>query len=94
MDIEDICLPVQEYVHPKDIQTHNELWKEYSNCAAAHALSGQALMTEKEYKEFLMFEEMEAEQAAEQWAENAWLRHAENQYDPGFEQWEHSRLYS
>ena len=69
----------------KDPQTQYELWDEYCNCT---------LMTRLEYFEHLEFEEMDAEHRAEMEAENAWLRHAENQVDYGFEQWEHSRLYS
>ena len=73
------------------IQEHYEAWEEY--CFFKNPING-GLYTKEDYEEHCYREQCIAEHEMEMEAENAWLRHAENQVDYGFEQWEHSRLYS
>jgi hypothetical protein len=50
------------------------------------------LMNKKELDDYQEFESYKDMHEAEQYAESAWLRHAENQVDYEFEQWENSRV--
>lgn len=76
-------------------QTREEFYKDWdSYCFFKNPKNGFPLMTKEEYDYYVQFEMYKDEHEAEIEAENAWLRHAENQVDYGFEQWEHSRLYS
>ena len=70
-------------------QEHYKMYDQY--CWFKDPSNGYGLLTEQELAEMEMYD---YEARAEQEAENAWLRKAESQCDPGFEQWEHSRLYS
>lgn len=74
----------------KEIEMRNaqEFFEMYDEYCSSH------LMTKEEYDYYCQEQDYNEQHEAEQYAENAWLRHAENQVDPGFEQWEHSRLYS
>ena len=70
------------------IQEHYEAWDEY--CLFSDPSYGFPLMTRQEYEE-MEYADAVAEQEAEIYAENAWLRKAEQGVDDGFEQWERSR---
>ena len=74
------------------IGIHYQDYDDY--CYFTDPKNDPSLMTQKEYDLYCQRMQYEDEHEAEQYAENAWLRYAENQYDPGFEQWEHSRMYS
>lgn len=62
-----------------------------SVCFHKNPKNESPLMTKEEYDYYVQFMMYNDQHEAEQYAENAWLRHAENQVDYGFEQWEQSR---
>jgi len=76
----------------KNAQEFFEMYDSY--CYFTNPANGFSLMTQKEYDYYCQELDYEAEHEMEIESESAWLRHAENQVDHGFEEWEHSRLYS
>lgn len=76
----------------KDPAEFFKLYDDY--CFFKNPKNGFPLFTLEQYREYEHELELDEECRAEQEAENAWLRHAENQVDEGFERWEWSRLYS
>jgi hypothetical protein len=65
-----------------------EFFKIYDEYCSSH------LMTKAEYDQYCQEQDYNEQHEAEQYAENAWLRHAESQYDYDFERWEQGRVYS
>lgn len=73
-------------------QTRESYYKDWDDyCYFQNPKNGFPLMNQTEYDEYCQRMDYEDEHEAEIYAENAWLRHAENQYDDGFERWEWER---
>ena len=70
-------------------QTRDQLLNDYKDyCWFSDPKNGSPLMTQEDYWQMSAYEE---EHEAEQYAENAWLRKAEEGIDDGFDEWERSR---
>ena len=70
-----------------------EFFKIYDDyCFFQNPANGFGLMSKDEYHEYMC---CQAEYEAEQYAESAWLRHAEmgSMEDYAFERYEHERMY-
>lgn len=76
----------------KNAQEFFEMYDSY--CWFTNPVNGFPLMTKAEYDYYCQEQDYNDQHEAEQYAENAWLRHAESQYDYDFERWEQGRVYS
>ena len=73
----------------KQNQSKEEFYSDWDvYCFHKDPKNGYALMTQDDYYQMNQYE---AEHEAEQYAENAWLRKAEQGIDDGFDEWERSR---
>lgn len=73
----------------RDKEQYYKDWDDY--CWFSNPKNGFPLMSIKEYDEYCQRLQYEDEHEAEQYAENAWLRKAEQGIDDGFDEWERSR---
>jgi hypothetical protein len=73
-------------------QSPQEFFEDYDNyCFHKDPKNNSSLFSKSEYEDYLEFQYYDDMHTAEQEAENAWLRKAEEGIDDGFDRWEWER---